>query len=86
MVAITTPEWLTRHECTLQPATDGDSWFLMFDNNPQYELVPIPLAGKFGCAVTQTVNGKRLDRGGAYPSIEEAVQGGLEDLRKGLGW
>jgi hypothetical protein len=44
------------------------------------------VAGKFGCSVTQTVNGKRLDSGASYATLEDALRGGLEDLRKALGW
>jgi hypothetical protein len=85
-VAITTPDWLVRHDCSVQPGIDGQSWLVMLGHQPQYLLTPVPLAGKFGCAVTQTINGKRLDNGGTYPSVDEAVRGGLEDLRKALGW
>jgi hypothetical protein len=52
----------------------------------QYRLVPVPAAGKFTCQVTQTNNGKRLDRGGIFPTEEDALRGGLEDLRVALGW
>jgi hypothetical protein len=85
-VSIATPEWLARHDCTLQPIYNGTSWLVLLDNEPQYLLVPIPVAGTFGCAVTQTINGKRLEGGATYPSLEDAGRGGLEDLRKALGW
>jgi hypothetical protein len=49
-------------------------------------LVPFPVAGKHGCIVEQTVNGKRLESKNTYASQEEALRGGLEDLRKALGW
>ncbi len=85
-MAITTPDWLGRHDSSVQPAIDGESWLVFLGKEAQYLLEPVPLAGKFGCAVTQTINGKRLDGGNTYPSIDEAVRGGLEDLRKALGW
>jgi hypothetical protein len=85
-VALSTPEWLLRHDSTLEGETAGKSWVVLLAGQPQYQLVPGPLGGKFGCAVTQTINGKRLDGGGVYPSLEDAVRGGLEDLRKALGW
>jgi hypothetical protein len=84
-VALKTPEWLARHNGALQERGDG-KWLVLLGNEPQYLLVPVPLTGRFGCAVTQTVNGKRLDSGGVHPTVEEAVSGGLEDLRKALGW
>jgi hypothetical protein len=85
-VVQTTPEWLTRHDGKLVPAWDGKSYLIMIGNKPDYQLAAIPLVGKFGCAVKETINGRRLDGGGAYPSLEEAIRGGLEDLRKALGW
>ena len=40
-----------------------------------------------GCQrVSQTVNGKRLDRPTTYATREDALQGGLNDLRDFLGW
>jgi hypothetical protein len=42
--------------------------------------------GKFGCRISQTINGKRLDAAATYTSPEDAFRGGLEDLRKVLGW
>ena len=48
--------------------------------------MPIPAGGKHACRVSQTVNGRRLDVGATFPTTEDAVRGGLEDLRKTLGW
>jgi len=58
----------------------------MLGDKPHYLLVPVPAGGNFACSVTQTVNGRRLDKGGTFPSMDEAVRGGLEDLRQALGW
>jgi hypothetical protein len=85
-MALTTPEWLARHDCFLEAGPEGKTYLVLFGHEPQYQLVPIPLDGKFGCAVTQTINGRRLDGGGTYATMEEAVAGGLEDFRKALGW
>jgi hypothetical protein len=85
-VALTTPDWLARHDCKLEPEGDGRSYLVLLDQKPQYLLVPIPLADKFGCAVTQTINGRRLDQGGVYSGIDDSIRGGLEDLRQALGW
>lgn len=85
-MVLTTPDWLTRHGCTLQPGTDGNTYLVLLGGEPQYLLVPVPIAGQFGCSVTQTINGRRLDSGRSFPTVEEALRGGLEDLRKALGW
>jgi hypothetical protein len=80
------PDWLTRHGGTLRATFDGRSWTVLFDGRPQYLLRPIPAAGKYSCEVMQTVNGRRLESGSTYPTAEDALRGGLEDLRKALGW
>lgn len=80
------PDWLTKRGGAMKPGIDGRSWFVLFAGQPQYELTPIPAAGKFACEIRQANNGRRLDGKGAYPSGEEAIRGGLEDLRAVLGW
>jgi hypothetical protein len=85
-MAVTVPEWLTRHGCTLGQASDGRTWFVYLDGEPQYRLVPVPADGKHACQVTQTINGRRLDRGGVRATVDAALAGGLEDLRQALGW
>ena len=85
-MALTAPDWLTRHGGTVHRCSDGQSWAVMIDDQPQYLLRAIPVAGKFGCLVEQTVNGKRLESTTVYPSANDALRGGLEDLRKILGW
>jgi hypothetical protein len=83
---LTAPDWLTRRGGALRPCPDGQSWAVLLDNQPQYLLRPIPAAGKLACLVEQTINGKRLDGKIVYASEDEALRGGLEDLRKRLGW
>ena len=80
------PDWLTKHGGTLRPGIDGRSWFICFDGQPQYEVTPVPAAGKFAYKIRQTINGRRLDGKGIYPGEDDAVRGGLEDLRNALGW
>jgi hypothetical protein len=83
---VTTPDWLARHGGELRASKDGHSWTVYFAGEPQYLLLPVPAGGQFSCRVTQTVNGKRLDGPTTSPTPEDAVRGGLEDLRKTLGW
>jgi hypothetical protein len=85
-MAVTTPDWLARHDCQVRPSSDGRSCLVYLGNEPQYLVMAVPAAGKFSCRLTQTNNGRRLDGTATYPSIEEALRGGLEDLRKVLGW
>jgi hypothetical protein len=85
-MAIATPEWLTGHGGQLRPGVDGKSCVVVLDGKPQYLLTPIPATGKYTCEVKQTVNGRRLESGATHPSADAALQGGLEDLRRALGW
>ncbi len=80
------PDWLTKRGGSVRPGIDDCSWFVCFDGAPQYELTPIPAAGKFACEIRQTINGKRLDGTGTYPTRDDAIRGGLENLRDALGW
>ena len=85
-MALTTPEWLARHRGELRGEADGKSSLVWLDQKPLYLLVPVPKGNQHGCMVTQTNNGRRLDGPGTYTTIEDAIRGGLEDLRKALGW
>ena len=79
-------EWLKLHDARVEVGSVVGARFVLIGGAPQYKLLATPADGKFGCAVMQTVNGKRLDKGEIYPSHDEAIQGGLEVLRKALGW
>jgi hypothetical protein len=83
---MTTPDWLAQHGGEARASKDGHSAAVYFSGEPQYLLMLAPVAGKYGCKVVQSNNGKRLDGGAAFPSPEAAFQGGLDDLRKALGW
>jgi hypothetical protein len=83
---MTAPDWLTKHGGSLRPGIDGVSWFVYFADKPQYEVTPTPVAGKHGCTIRQTINGRHLENKVVCATAEEAVRGGLEELRKTLGW
>lgn len=85
-MSATTPDWIKTRNGDLKGSKDGHSWTVYFAGQPQYLLEPIPAKGKFACRVRQTINGKRLDKGGVWASPAEALQGGLGDLREALGW
>ena len=65
---------------------NGQSLTAYISGQPQYLLILAPAAGQFACKVVQSNNGKRLDGGASFPSTDAAFQGGLDDLRKALGW
>lgn len=83
---MTTPDWLSKHGGQLQSNAQGTACFVFLGSEPQYVVEAIPAGGKFACRVKQTVNGKRLESANQYDAPQEAVAGGLEDLRKQLGW
>jgi hypothetical protein len=85
-MAVTIPDWLSKHGGDLRGTPDGKAYAVFLDGEPQYVVVAVPAAGKYGTEVKQSVNGKRFESGATYPTAEEAVRGGLEDLRKALGW
>jgi hypothetical protein len=85
-MAVPSPEWLTERGAELRPSKDGKSYTVYFGGEPQYLVIPVPAEGRHACRVSQTINGKRLDGAATYATFDEAVRGGLEDLRKALGW
>ncbi len=86
MLPVTVPDWIKAHNGDLKAGKDGHAWTVYFAGQPQYLLEPLPAKGKYGCRVSQTVNGKRLDRGGVWDTSAAALEGGLTDLREALGW
>jgi hypothetical protein len=80
------PEWLRQHGGALARGANGESWFVMFDGQPLYRLTPIPARGQFGCALTQTNNGRRLPCERIAATGDAALQAGLEELAKIVGW
>lgn len=80
------PDWLARRDGHLQPGLREFTTHVMLGGQPQYRLDVRPALGKFVCAVVYAVNGKRLDDGTQYPTPAAAVAGGLEQLRRHLGW
>ena len=85
-MTVSTPDWLQARGGELRGSKDNHTWTAYFAGLPQYLLEPLPAAGKFGCRVTQMINGRRLDGKGVYASRDEALKGGLDDLRNALGW
>jgi hypothetical protein len=83
---MTAPDWLTNRGSSLQYGLSPGSVFVVFAGGPQYRLDVLPAGGGFTCAITQTVNGHRLDDGATHPTAEAALAGGLEQLRNALGW
>jgi hypothetical protein len=81
-----TPEWLTKRDGSLKLGSDRKTWYVMLGNDAEYALEPVPAENKFACAVRQTVNGQRLSGAAVYPTLDDALKGGLEELRKYLGW
>ena len=85
-MAASTPDWLSQRGAALRESKDKLSWLVYLGKEPQYALMAVPARGQFACRVTQTVSGKRLDGPDVYPTAEQALAGGLEQLRKALGW
>ena len=80
------PAWLTTRDGSLEPGIRAGTVFVVLGGQPQYRLDVRPAQGKYCCVVVQTVNAKRLDDGTTYPTADDAVAGGLDQLREVLGW
>jgi hypothetical protein len=85
-MAVTAPEWLAKRGGEVRRYTAGPGWVVVFRGEPQYRLHAVPAEGKFGCQVVQTINSKRFDVDKAYATEDEAVNAGLDQVRKVLGW
>ena len=85
-IAMTAPDWLTKHDGALKPGVRDHMQFVLIGGAPQYKLEVRPATGTFICAVQQSNNGKRLDDATTYPTEDAALAGGLEQLRSKLGW
>jgi hypothetical protein len=83
---MTPPDWLTQRGGSLKLGSDGRTWFVIFNARPEYSIVATPVAGIFAPTLRQTSNGVRLGSDETHASKEEAIRGGLEELRKALGW
>jgi hypothetical protein len=83
---MTTPDWLTQRGGSINLGSDGKTWFVLFSGQPNYSLCAVPVAGKFGCTIRQTINGQRIECAATFATQDEAIGGGLEELRKALGW
>jgi hypothetical protein len=81
-----TPDWLSKRGGALQQGVDGRTIFFALNNEPQYRLRPIPAGGEFGCAIVQTINSRTIPSEARAKTAAGAIQAGLEDLRKFLGW
>ncbi|MCI0703540.1 MAG: hypothetical protein L0241_20865 [Planctomycetia bacterium] len=84
---MTVPDWLQARGGSLKPGVMPETTFALIDGQPLYKLEVRPATGKFTCAVSATVNGKRYDDPKTtFPTPESALAGGLEQLRSALGW
>ena len=80
------PDWLTQRDASLKLGSDRVTWFVLFGSKPQYALVPRPAENRFECCTRQTINGELIPSTALYASSDEAIRGGLDELRKYLGW
>ncbi len=81
-----TPEWLSKRDGGVVFGLNNQTMVVTLNGHPLYRLSVVPAAGKFTCAIMQSNNAKRLDANNSYDSVTAALEGGLEELRKKLGW
>jgi hypothetical protein len=86
MALTAAPDWLTRHDGSLQPGLSDRTVYVLIGGAPQYRVDVRPGGGKFVGTVTQTVNGRQFGADTKHETIDAALAGGLEALRADLGW
>ena len=59
--ALPVPDWLTLRAGSLKPGVRPETQFVLIGDQPLYKLEVRPATGKFTCAISNTVNGKRLE-------------------------
>jgi hypothetical protein len=80
------PSWMTERGATLKKGNSDHVWFVLCNNQPHYRLVAVPVSGRFACAITQSINGRRIASDRQADSAADAILNGLDDLGKALGW
>ncbi len=80
------PDWLAKRDGRLEAGLRDFTTVVMLGGQPQYRLEVRPAAGTFACTVVESVNGRLVPGGDAYPDPAAAVAGGLDRLRAHLGW
>lgn len=80
------PEWLVKRGGGISPGLRDYSLFVVINGSPQYYLEVRPAKGRFTCVIEETANGRRLDGGTIFVTPEEAIFGGIDQLRAHLGW
>ncbi len=85
-IAPATPNWLTLHKATLTASKDGTSWLVHMGHELVYVLALLPVSGKHGIKLMQTINGRQFPVDGTFATAEGALAAGLEKLRSTLGW
>ena len=65
---------------------DGKSWLVHVGGELVYVLALVPVQGRHGIKLMQTINGKLTPVDGAHGSPSQALEAGLSALRDKLGW
>lgn len=80
------PDWLARRGSRLLLGSDRATWYAILAQQWEYSLAVVPVQGKFACVVRQANNGRQVAVSAAVATSDQALQAGLEELRKALGW
>ncbi len=81
-----TPDWLRQRGGDLKLGSDKATWYVIFAGKPLYDLVTVPASGKHSCVIRQTNNGQLVESKSVHASADDALRGGLGDLKAFLGW
>lgn len=81
-----TKEWLNKRNAEIRPSANGHSWLLYQGGKFIYMIGALPADGKFTNKIMESNNGNQIQKGKIFESINEALEGGLTELRDHLGW
>jgi len=81
-----TQDWLTIRDAEIRPSANGQSWLVYQGGKFLYVIAAIPADGKFSNKIMVSFNGHQIQKGQIYETAQEALEGGLEELREYLGW
>jgi len=82
-----TPEWLQRRGGLLRRNLQSNIVEVWLEGQPLYRLEVRPAQNQYTCVIVDMTNARTVGDGySIYATAEQALAGGLEQLRGYLGW
>jgi hypothetical protein len=82
-----TPEWLQRRGGLLRRNLQSNIVEVWLEGQPLYRLEVRPARNQYTCVIVDMTSARPISNGSSiYATTEQALAGGLEQLRGYLGW